>query len=249
MTETNSVTRESTPHNTKRSWLMLMVGLVAGLLVGLSLYPYIMPDTAVSAAAEAPAEAGENDQPVQKTVSRQGIMEVVVANARHFNGDPDAPITLVEFADFNCGYCGKWAKETLPRIQEEYIDTGKVRMAYINYPVLGANSVTAAQATECAALQDSFWEYHDVLYQNQGIGYTPESLASLAEETGMDRSSFEQCLADFPEQAALDNDILLGQTLGIRGTPNFLINGTPITGAFPFEGFQQAIESALASEL
>jgi protein-disulfide isomerase len=178
----------------------------------------------------------------------QEILGAVVANARHFNGDPEAPITMVEFGDFSCGYCGKWVKETLPLIQENYIDTGQVRMAYVHYPILGSGSMKAAEAAECAADQDRFWEYHNLLYTNQRMGFTPANLTNLAAELDMDTTAFEQCLAEFPAREALETDILLGQTLGVRGTPAFLVNNVPLAGAYPYEDFEKVIEGVVNGE-
>src|SRR5688572_18587392 len=172
-------------------------------------------------------------------------MVAVIANARHFYGDPNAPVTLVEFGDFNCGYCGKWAKETLPLIDEKYIKTGKVRMAYVHYPILGADSMTAAEGTECAAQQDKFWEYHNLAYANQGIGFTPDNLTKMAEELGLDKAAFESCMTNFKDRQSLEDDIRLAQVMGVRGTPAFLVNGVPLAGAYPFEDFVTVIEGSL----
>ena len=105
--------------------------------------------------------------------------------------------------------------------------------------------MTATEASECAAQQDKFWEYHNLLYDNQRTGFTQENLVSLAGEVGLDIESFEQCLTDFPDPTALQNDLRLGQVMGVRGTPAFLVNGTPLAGAYPFEAFEQIIESLL----
>jgi protein-disulfide isomerase len=121
-------------------------------------------------------------------------------------------------------------------------------MAYIHYPTLGSGSLTAAEAAECAADQDKFWEYHNLLYTNQRMGFTPENLAKLAEELDMDTTAFEQCLAEIPAEKALEQDIRLGQVMGVRGTPAFLVNGVPLAGAYPYEQFEQIIESALDGE-
>ena len=169
----------------------------------------------------------------------------VIANARHFRGDPNAPVTLVEFGDFNCGYCGKWAQETLPLIDEKYIKTGKVRMAYVHYPILGDDSMTAAEGTECAAQQDKFWEYHNLAYANQGIGFTPANLTKMAEELGLNKAAFESCMTNFKDRQSLEDDIRLAQVMGVRGTPAFLVNGVPLAGAYPYEDFVTVIEGSL----
>ncbi len=226
-------------------WMLLVVGLLVGGLAGFFLYPLIMLTQESNAAPLAGVE--ESDQ-INKPDPHQAIMLAVADGSRHFQGAADAPITLVEFGDFNCGYCGRWAEETLPQIDEKYIQTGQVRMAYVHYPILGADSMTAAQATECAAEQDSFWDYHNLLYANQGIGFTPANLTKIAEELGLDTSAFEACLENFTDMASLENDVRLAQIMGVRGTPAFLINGIPLAGAYPYEDFERIIEGILAGE-
>ena len=227
-----------------RPWLLLVVGLVAGLVGGFLLRPVVMPEMEVNAAPS--VRAGNLDQINQP--DPQEVIAAVLTQARHFDGDPDAPVTLVEFGDFSCGYCGKWAKDTLSQIRDKYVESGQVQLAYVNYPILGPGSMAAAQAAECAAHQDSFWEYSDLLYANQRSGFSPDNVLALAEELGLDTADFEQCLADTPDQASLEDDFRLGQMLGVRSTPASLINGMPVSGALPYEQFEQIIEAALAEE-
>ncbi len=108
--------------------------------------------------------------------------------------------------------------------------------------------MTAAQGSECAAKQDKFWDYHNVLYASQGIGFTPAHLSKLAADLGLDKASFESCLANFKDQAALDDDIRLGQVMGVRGTPAFLVNSIPLAGAYPYDDFEHVIEGLLAGK-
>lgn len=238
------------------SWLLPVIVLGLGILGGFYLRPLLTSEVkadmvAANVVEQVPVDtAGVADESVSSAKNldaHEAIMQTVIANARHFDGDPNAPITLVEFADFNCGYCGKWALETLPQIREKYVDTGKVRVAYVNYPVLGTGSVAAAQASECAAQQDKFWEYHTALYKNRSAGFTADALVNLAGQTGMDTTAFGQCITDFPEKL-LENDMLLGQSMGIRGTPAFLINGIALAGAYPYDQFEQIIEALLAEQ-
>ena len=228
-----------------RGLVWLVVGVIIGGLGGFFLYAVIMPE---NTSATAPLAGVESSSEINEGEPHRQVMMAVIANARHFYGDPNAPVTLVEFGDFNCGYCGKWTKETLPLIDEKYIQTGKVRMAYVHYPILGADSMTASEAAECAAEQGQFWEYHNVLYAHQGIGYSKENLISLAEQQGLDGEALGNCLDNFPDRESLEDDIRLSQVMGVRGTPAFLVNGIPLAGAYPYENFEQIIEGALAGE-
>jgi len=163
-----SMSAEETDNNSQkqgqRVWVLFVVGILVGGLAGFFLRPLVMPETETNAA---PLAAVEDSGQINQPDPHQTIMMAVADGSRHFQGDPNAPVTLIEFGDFNCGYCGRWTAETLPQIDEKYIQTGKVRMAYVHYPILGVDSMTAAQATECAAQQDSFWDYHNLLYKNQ----------------------------------------------------------------------------------
>ena len=244
-----SMSAEETDSNSQNQgqsvWILFVVGILVGGLAGFFLRPLVMPETETNAA---PLAAVEDSGQINQPDPHQAIMMAVADGSRHFQGDPNAPVTLIEFGDFNCGYCGRWTAETLPQIDEKYIQTGKVRMAYVHYPILGADSMTAAQANECAAQQDSFWDYHNLLYKNQGVGYTPANLTSLAGDLGLDEALFEECLTNFDEMTSLEDDVRLAQIMGVRGTPAFLINGIPLAGAYPYEDFERLIEGILAGE-
>lgn len=229
----------------KGSWLFLTAALLVGGLIGFYLRPLIMPEPEASLPSLATVkDSGQFNEPDPY----QSVMLAVIAGARHFYGDPNAPVTIVEFGDFNCGYCGHWAHETLPLIDQNYIKTGKVRLAYVHFPILGDDSMTAAEATECAAQQDNFWPYHNLVYAHQGIGFTPANLTRLADELGLDTAAFEACLTNFPDRSSLEDDIRLAQVMGVRGTPAFLVNGIPLAGAYPYESFVKVIEQLLGGE-
>ena len=236
---------DETARSRTNPWLLLAVGLLVGGLAGFYLRPLLMPQTAPDTR---PLAGVESSDQINEPEPHRAVMMAVIGGARHFYGDPNAPITLVEFGDFNCGYCGRWADEVLPKIDEKYIKTGKVRMAYVHFPILGADSMTAAEASECAGQQDKFWEYHNILFAHQGIGFTPENLSLLAEQADLDAAVFEQCLANFPERESLDGDIRLSQVMGVRGTPAFLVNGVALAGAYPYEDFERVIEGTLTGE-
>jgi protein-disulfide isomerase len=234
---------EVTDYQRRNPWVLLITGLLVGSLGGFFLRPLMVPE---SEEPVAPLAAVEASNQINEPDPHQKVMLAVIAGARHFYGDPNAPVTVVEFGDFNCGYCGRWAHDTKPLIDENYIKTGKVRLAYIHFPILGADSMAAAEATECAAQQDSFWSYHDLLFAHQGIGFTAANLTHLAENLDLDVAVFEECLTNFPDRTSLEDDIRLAQVMGVRGTPAFLVNGKPLAGAYPYEDFERIIEQELA---
>lgn len=195
--------------------------------------------------ADSPTAAAESAADTSPTPT---IMDFVLSDARHFQGSNDAPVTLVEFSDFACPYCGRFSTETLPRIREQYINTGQVRFTYKHFAILGPMSIRAAEASECAAEQGKFWEYHDQVFGNQASvrGSSGDgALTGLAETIGLDTGAFAECLESGRYADQIQRESQAVAALGVRGTPGFLVNGIFISGAQPFEVFQQVIEEQL----
>jgi len=173
-------------------------------------------------------------------------------------GDPDAPITIIEFSDFQCPFCSRFFTQTLPAIQENYIDTGIVKLVYRDFPIdsLHPNARPAHIAAECADEQGKFWEYHDVLFENQGQWNRLSSsdlnsqLNQYATSMGLNSESFDSCLSSQSMADEVNADYLQASQYGATGTPTFFIgnekNGfIKLVGAQPFTAFQSAIEYQL----
>ena len=165
-------------------------------------------------------------------------------------GEVDAPVVMVAYSEFQCPFCGRFARETEPTLVEDYVDEGLLRIEWRDFPYLGLESRTAALAARAAAQQDGFWDFHAAMFADQqppnSGALTPDYLADVAEDVGLDR---EQLLADMASEevaAAVERDFQEGQTIGVTGTPAFLVNGRPVMGAQPTEVFVQTIEDALA---
>ena len=176
----------------------------------------------------------------------QVTREALVAEAERApgptKGREDAPITIVEFSDFQCSFCRKFWKETLPKIEADYIDTGKARFVFRHLAVLGPFSERAAEAAECAREQGKFWPYHDRLFEKAGrLAFTD---ARLMEELGLDRAALEGCLASGRHTDRILAEAALARRLGASGTPTFLINGSLVIGAHPFETFKRILDAA-----
>ncbi len=162
-------------------------------------------------------------------------------------GAENAPVTIIEFADFKCGFCLRHFTQTLPALEAEYIQTGKVRYVFRNFPILGVQSRWAALAGECAHEQGRFWEYHHQLFTLAQEGHFIRSqLKSIAAELGLDSAQFDSCLDASLYLDEVQEDLLAGRDEGVTGTPAFLINGELLIGAQPIEVFRQKIEEALA---
>ena len=170
-------------------------------------------------------------------------------------GDPDAPVTIVEFGDYQCHQCHNWFLDTKPMIMRDYIETGKVNLVFVDFAFLGRDSPKAAEATYCADDQNKYWEYHDSLYTAQEStidnGWAnSERLKAFAFNLNLDMDLFNECLdsgkyskrVQYNSQEARDN--------GVRGTPGFFIIGPdfqqhPIGGAQPFSVFQRVLDTMI----
>lgn len=158
-------------------------------------------------------------------------------------GPPDAPVTIVEFSDFYCSFCTRFATETLPKIRDHYGDM--IHFVYRDLPIIGGQiSVEAAIAGNCAHDQGQFWEFHNILFSHNAARGR-ESYISFADELGLDTDAFTVCLDDKAKLDEVTLDLIDGQTLGIQGTPKFYINGKSISGAQPFENFKLVIDAEL----
>ncbi len=165
-------------------------------------------------------------------------------------GDPNAPVKMIEYADFQCPYCRHYWQQTEPQIIQTYVAAGKV---YYEYRSVGAftgpESAAAAEAAYCAGDQGKFWEYHDVLYSNwtgENVGdFAADKLRAYAKAVGLDQRTFDDCLSNGAHRAQVQQDVVDAKADGIRATPSFLINGKLIEGAQSFDAFQQEIEAVL----
>ena len=165
-------------------------------------------------------------------------------------GSPDAPVTMIEYSEYLCPYCGRFALETLPLIEEEYIDAGKVKLVFRDFPVHGQPAVMLAMVAECAADQGRFWEMNTLLFERTEEWSQSEdpltTFQGYGEEIGIDQHELVNCLELGTPLERIQEDYNLGKQDGIGGTPSFLINGTLVVGAQPLEEFQRIIEEALA---
>lgn len=160
-------------------------------------------------------------------------------------GPQDAPVLIVEFSDFQCGYCARFATETLNQILDTYGD--QVRFVYRDFPLTSMHPYAqkAAEATQCAYEQGKYWEYSDLLFQNQQA-LDVDSLKGYAQQLGLETGAFNECLDSGRYTSEVQNDLAQGQGYGVTGTPTFFINGRMLVGAKPFSDFQAMIAEELA---
>ncbi len=167
-----------------------------------------------------------------------------VTNDDPSQGPKNAPVTIVEFSDYQCPYCQLWHAEVLPRLLAEY--AGKIRFIYRDFPLGGhPEAQPAAEAANCAGDQDAYWEFQDAIFSSQ-YGYGRSAYEQYAIDLGLDTEKFTSCLDSRRHQAEVLEDYSDGVRLGVQSTPTFFINGTQVVGAQPYETFQQFVEAELA---
>lgn len=211
-------------------------GVLEALATAQANQPEAAPESVVQA-----TPAANPDAPVD-----MGSFALREANRK---GDPAAPITIVEFSDFQCPFCRRAYDQVLPQIVRDYVDTGKATLVYKHTAFLGPESSWAAVAAECAADQNRFWDFHNLLFnrqngENQGA-FSKDKLLSFAAELKLDLTQFEPCLNNDETLARVQADTQEGRQAGVTGTPTFFINGRKIAGAQPYDRFRAIIEPLL----
>jgi protein-disulfide isomerase len=191
------------------------------------------------------------DKPTNPTPTPPRPTAIPTANAAEIEddtvlGDEDAPVTMIEFTDYECTFCGRHYKNTFGQIKSEYIDTGKVKYVVRDYPLgFHQKAQKAAEATECADDQGKFWEMHEKLFEKTPALSVPE-LKTYAGELGLNQSDFDDCLDSGKYEDEVKKDQADGSASGITGTPGFYVNDKKLSGAQPFASFKAIIDAELS---
>ena len=191
------------------------------------------------------SEYGVNSNNSEKLTSTK-----LIENGSPFMGSINAPITIVEWGDYQCTFCYKFHQNTLNIINEDFIKTGKVKIIFKDFPLNGFDSKLAAEASYCAQDQEKYWKYHDELYKNWGgerTGWiTRESLTKFAEIVEIDVEKFNKCLDDHKYENKVDLLYEFGKEIGIDATPSFLVFNDQkmikIRGNQPLEVFKKTFD-------
>ena len=176
-----------------------------------------------------------------------------VANVvRPAQGPATAAVTVAEYSDYQCDYCGRWARQVEASFNSTFITTGKVRFEWHDDAWEGQESIDAANAARCAGDQGKFWEMHDLLYNSQNAtpntgAFTKDRLKSLGATLGLNATAFNACVDAGTYDAAVKSDTAAAQSAGINGTPAFSINGTPLEGYQTLEQMTAAIDAAASA--
>ena len=168
-------------------------------------------------------------------------------------GSPNAKVLMIEFGDYQCPSCRMFWKEVEPRLKKEYIDTGKVKLVFRDFPILQIHpeALLASMAVDCAGEQDKYWQYHDKVFReqyNKGddlVRFKAADLKKWAKDTGIDSAKFDQCLDSEKYKNEVLKDKADGDAVSVQGTPTFFINGHVIGGAQAYPAFKNLIDSLL----
>lgn len=223
------------------TWLLSAAAIVAAVVLIV-----IAPGGGSEPAADADAPA---------TAVGAGVRGPVTGLERRQDGDAlalgrkDAPVVMVEYSDFRCPFCARFARETHPELVRRYVDTGVLRIEWRDLPIFGDQSERAAHAARAAARQGRFWEFQEHLFADapsKGHAKYPRAkLVAAAKAVGVpDLARFEREMQDDDVRREVETDRDQGLGVGVSSTPAFVINGTPVLGAQPLEAFVTAIEQA-----
>ena len=190
--------------------------------------PSPAPTQGVSGAQDTPSPSPTPDEPAVET----------------------ALVTLEEFGDFQCSHCAQFALGMGKQLKEDFVNTGRIHFVFRHFPFIGEESFRAAEATECAADQDKFWEYHDTVFQNwQGVNqgfFSDDNLKGFAGRLQLDRDAFDSCLDSGKYRGKVEEDLHLGERLGVNSTPSLFLERRRIQVA-SYSELAQLIESAIAA--
>jgi protein-disulfide isomerase len=210
------------------------------------------PETPSAQARQVTASSG--DVAASPAAGLSGLADSVSANAdrARIRGSETAQVWLVEISDFQCPFCKQWHDETFSKIDQEYVKTGKVRMAYLNFPLsrIHKNAQAAAEAAMCAGVQGKFWELHSSLFQTQprwAESKTPIIVFdSLARAAGVELKGWDRCMTSHATAKLIEADRDRSAKAGVESTPTFFVGDRALAGAYPVDTFRVAIDQALA---
>ncbi|MFL4478083.1 DsbA family protein [Paeniglutamicibacter sp. ORCA_105] len=238
----------ATPAKAKLPWFWILpipVALVLGIVIGMQI-------AGSGGAGPAPAAAVAPESPSEPEPSATGQRINV---ERLDPGDPtavgalDAPVVMVTYSDYQCGYCAKWASESLPELLEAYVDGGRLRIEYRDIMFFGENSRQSAELAVAAGKQGKYQAFHDAIFAKgataKDADYSEEGIKKLAQRIGVDAKRFVADAEHADTAALVQKNHDEASALGVTGTPTFIVNGRPIIGAQPLDVFVRAIDEEL----
>lgn len=225
------------------SVLTFATGILVGYVIwGTDLLSELRPGSQTAAQPNGPVSGA----PIA-TQEPQYIRYDIPTEGSYALGPDDAPITIVEFSDYQCPFCKRWHEEVYEPLLAAY--PGKIRFVYRHLPLtsIHPDAFSAAEAAMCAGEQDAYWQFHEKLFDGDLLG--SGAYTQYAQDLDLDAASFETCLTEHTYQEAVQADSDFALDLGVSSTPTFFINGLAIVGAQPLDVFQQVIDKELAGEI
>jgi protein-disulfide isomerase len=187
---------------------------------------------------------------LQSRASRKPVEVSGVVGEGSSWGPQGAKVLIVDYSDFGCSHCRNFALDTGKRLRAEYEASGNVRFEYKHFIINPPDTANAANAAECAADQGRFWDYHDLLFSEQGVSanpFTKELLKQYGAQLGLDAQQFDACVDGDTHLDKVYRDSAEGRNAGVEGTPTFFINGMSLTGDVPYAQFKSQVDAALAA--
>lgn len=221
--------------------VLTIFAFAAGVLLGYVVWGF-------DSASEIPVVSAQAGGPVVEAPVTEVPRRYEVASEEFPSiGPANAPITIVEFSDYQCPYCRRWHEQVYEQLLNAY--PGKIRMVYRHLPLtsIHPDAFPAAEAAMCAGEQNAYWPFHEKLFSSDALGSSV--YAEYANELGLDMDTFQSCISERRFQEAVQTDLDFAVNLGVRSTPTFFINGLAIVGAQPLDIFKQVIDKELAGEI
>lgn len=193
-----------------------------------------------------PTTAVEDPEPAAIATTTETTMLIdTVGQGDPVLGPDDAPVTIIEFSDYQCGYCQYWHQAIFQPLMDAY--PGQIRFIYRDFPIFGDSSVEAAEAANCAGEQDAYWDFHDAMLSGEN-DLNRNTFELYAANLGLDVDAFTSCLDDDRYIPEVEADYNYAASIGVSSTPTFIINGKALIGAQPIEAFSAAVDEALAAQ-
>ena len=231
-----------------RNVFLIALALIAVAGVGIIIWSQNGASPVASSSNEAVKTVSYTTQGQAQTVTLTKIAGDAFAGSRFVLGMADAPVTVVEFADYQCPACGDFATTTAAQFKSEFVDSGKVKLAFRDFPLSQhKNAPLAALAASCANAEKRWEAMHDILFrsQSQWSESPPDAfkarLIDYAQQIGLDSNAFQTCLSSNQFAAVIQKDMDAGAAAGLEATPTFVINGYRLSGALPIEGFRAVL--------
>lgn len=205
---------------------------------------------AASRSAKADSSAANAVTPVAANDSLANIALMQKADRSRLQG-PENAMWVVMISDFQCPYCKQWHDSSMAQLKRDYIDTGKIRFAYLHLPLesIHPHARAEAQASLCAGVQGKFWEFADAVFDNfgtaRGMSNVSPLLSRIAKDLALDVPAFDQCRVSTPIASLVNNDIAQANQAGVQSTPSFIIGSFLVQGALPYKDFRKAVDTAL----